>query len=272
MNMVRGLLLAFQFLTRIPIPLTIPWNPESMRWALRSYALVGLCLGGIVIAIVQLLSTWAPLWMLAMLTITCWIVLTGGLHIDGWADTADAVGSYAPLEKKWEIMKDPRIGAVGVLAIIFLLLWKVAFIYVYLDQLRLITWNTLLPFLIIPALARWGSLLLLVALPSVKQSGLAYEWKRQLKRRDLLIAILPIVLFVGIWISLARDFAAEPSRILLLIVWLIIAYAIFILLFYLWVQRAFKAVNGDLAGVAIEGGELWLLCSLWVFTLVFTIV
>ncbi|MEX2416738.1 MAG: adenosylcobinamide-GDP ribazoletransferase [Paenibacillaceae bacterium] len=267
MNIIWGLLLAFQFLTRIPIPISCPWNRDTMRWALRSYALVGLCLGAIVAAIVYILSPWLPLWMLALLTVTLWVALTGGLHLDGWADTADAVGSYAPLDKKWEIMKDPRIGVAGAIALLFLLLWKIALVYAYLDQFKGITWNTLLPFIWIPALTRWGSLLLLAALPSVKSSGLAYEWKKHMKGRDLITAFLPIVLFVEAWGFLSSGVLADLSGAMLLILWLVIAYAFFILLFWLWVRRSFKAVNGDLAGAAIEGGELWLLCSLWIFML-----
>lgn len=261
MNIIWGLLLAFQFLTRIPIPISCPWNRDTMRWALRSYAFIGLSLGAIIAIFLYLLSPWLPLWMLALLTITLWVALTGGLHLDGWADTADAVGSYSPLDKKWEIMKDPRIGTAGSLALLFLLLWKIALVYVYLDQLDGITWNTLLPIIWIPALARWGSLFLLAVLPSVKSSGLAYEWKRHLKVKELITAFLPIVLFAGVWYLSSSDTVGT----LMFILWLAIIYACFILLFWVWVWRSFKAVNGDLAGAAIEGGELILLCSLWIF-------
>ena len=54
------------------------------------------------------------------------IVLTGGLHLDGWADTGDAFFSYRDREKRLEILEDPRLGAFGTMALVFLIVVKIA--------------------------------------------------------------------------------------------------------------------------------------------------
>ena len=57
------------------------------------------------------------------------IILTGGLHLDGWMDASDAFFSYRDKQRRLEIMKDPRIGAFGVLSVIVLLSARFLFIY-----------------------------------------------------------------------------------------------------------------------------------------------
>ncbi|CAG9620230.1 adenosylcobinamide-GDP ribazoletransferase [Sutcliffiella rhizosphaerae] len=244
-NGVYGFLLALQFLTRIPVSLECPWNKETSRWALRCYPVAGLILSSILVMLVLFLHTYLPLWVLAFLVLTVWIWLTGGLHLDGWMDVGDAIGSNAPLEKKWEIMKDPRVGSFGILSLLFLLTWKTIFIYLLLES----SYLHLFTLFIILAFSRFLAVVLMYFYPTAQQNGLAWEWKQNLTKVDVIIAFIPIAVL----------FILMPTYLLLLP-----AYLLFGLIFGRWMMKTFKGSNGDLMGTAIEGGELWGLAIVWI--------
>lgn len=258
-NMFWGILLAFQFLTRIPIPISCPWNTDSLKWALRSYSLVGLCIGATILALGMFLENMLPTGLVSLCLLTLWVGLTGGLHLDGWMDVADAVGSNASVEKKWQIMKDPHVGSFGILALLFLLAWKAAFIYMIVEMsngtpiVPLTIWFGLL---LIPAWARFSALLFMFIMPTVKKEGLAWQWKKHLSLYDLMIASVPIFLVMLL----------EP----LFLGVLGLLQILFIPIYSMWVYRSFQGMNGDFIGTAIEGGELWgllVLCSyIWFVT------
>lgn len=244
-HMVFGFFLAVQFLTRIPVPFQCPWNENTSRWAIRSYPFVGAILGTIITVVLVFLLSYLPLAIMALLTLSLWVWLTGGLHLDGWMDVADAVGSNAPLEKKWEIMKDPHVGSFGHLALYFLLAWKTVLLYGLLELD--------FPFysiIFMMAFSRFGAVIFMIFLPPAKKQGLAWEWRKNVRRIDGLYAILPLL--VG--------FCFFQDLLFFLPV-----FAIFYGLFGVWVMHAFKGTNGDLLGTAIEGGELWGLAFTWIY-------
>lgn len=108
------LLIALQFLTRLPVRLLGMPAPEQVGRSLLWYPLVGLLLGGLLLAAQALLSQ-QPAVLQAALLLTLWVALSGGLHLDGLADTADAwVGGYGDRERTLAIMKDPRSGPIAV--------------------------------------------------------------------------------------------------------------------------------------------------------------
>ncbi|WP_096436818.1 adenosylcobinamide-GDP ribazoletransferase [Alteribacter populi] len=241
-----GFLLAIQFLTRLPVPVQCPWNKETSKWAIRCYPIVGVIIGIVMIFVIWLLQPFVPSVMLALIIMTLWVWITGGLHLDGWIDVADAVGSNAPLEKKWEIMKDPRVGSFGILALLFLLAWKTMFIYMLFD----INDQLIYAFFVILAMSRLGAVFLMFFLPDAKKQGLAWEWKKNLNGMDVVYASLPTVALLFVF----------PEYL-----FLIPAYFLALFLYALWIKRAFKGINGDLLGTAIEGGELWGLAITWIY-------
>ncbi len=164
-----GVVLALQFLTRLPLPIACPWTPATRRWAIRAYPLVGLLLGGVLALVAQLMhGAPAPLAALALLSL--WVALSGGLHLDGVMDLADALGSNQPLARRWEIMKDPQVGSFGILALFFLLAWKGVLLWALLHYGAPLWWLVM-----VPALARFGGAALLVLLRSAKGDGLGLE-------------------------------------------------------------------------------------------------
>ena len=95
------------------------------------FPVLGLLQGFLYGILAYALIQWTPLSALATAFII-WlslIVVTGGIHLDGWMDCSDAYFSYRDREKRLEIMKDPRIGAFGVLSVIVILSAKFLFIY-----------------------------------------------------------------------------------------------------------------------------------------------
>lgn len=242
-----GLLLAIQFLTRVPVPFTCPWTPPTSRWAVRCYPLVGLLLGAVLAVTTTLLQDAIADPLLALFLLSGWVALSGGLHLDGLMDVADALGSNAPLERRWSIMKDPQVGSFGLLALVFLLAWKGMLLWALLDA-----GIDPVVLALVPALGRLAAVALLVEMPAARSEGLAWSWKQHLGRRDLwlsLLSLMPLafVISVGVqWLGV-----------------LLGALLIFLLLYAALVFRAFKGVNGDIIGAAIEGGELWLLLIAW---------
>ncbi|PMR78743.1 adenosylcobinamide-GDP ribazoletransferase [Billgrantia endophytica] len=240
-----GLLLAIQFLTRLPVPVECPWTPTTSRWALRCYPLVGLLLGAILAGAAALLREVFPVPLLALALLSLWVALSGGLHLDGLMDVADALGSNAPLERRWAIMKDPQVGSFGMLALIFLLAWKGALLWALLEADV-----DLMVVMVIPAMGRFGAVLLLCLAPCARREGLAWAWQRHLEHRDLLLSAVPLLL-IAWWLT----------------GWLVLmaALLIFLLGHGLAMTRAFRGINGDIVGAGIEGGEVWLLLIAWIW-------
>lgn len=113
----RLFLCALQFLTRLPVPLLKTWPADGVARSAPFYPVVGWIVGG-ACAISLLLADrfWPPLVGAALSTLTG-LLVTGGLHEDGLADTADGLGGGRSPARRREIMKDSRIGAYGVLAL-----------------------------------------------------------------------------------------------------------------------------------------------------------
>ncbi|MHA6484272.1 adenosylcobinamide-GDP ribazoletransferase [Paenibacillus sp. strain BS8-2] len=121
---VQSIIVALQFLTRLPIKATVPFERPQLTRSVTYFPLAGAIIGVITACAAWLLAYALPAWPAAVLTLAIWLGLSGGLHLDGWMDTADGVLSHRPRERMLEIMKDSRVGAMGVTAAILLLMLK----------------------------------------------------------------------------------------------------------------------------------------------------
>lgn len=125
--MVKGLAAcaaAFQFLTRLPVPVTLQYDHAMFRRSVVFYPLVGAVLGLLLSLGGLLLQSFLPPAAAAALMLLLWVAMTGALHLDGLMDTADGILSHRSREQMLEIMKDSRVGAMGVVACVLLLLIK----------------------------------------------------------------------------------------------------------------------------------------------------
>ena len=114
---MRSLILAIQFLTRLPTPQLKTFDPAWLADAARWFAPVGVLVGAIVWLAVLAGSVVDP-WLAALAGLLAWLWVTGGLHIDGLADLADAQGAaHRSRERFLEVLKDPHLGSFGVLSL-----------------------------------------------------------------------------------------------------------------------------------------------------------
>ena len=124
-----------QFLTRIPLPMTIPCDEETFKRGIYSFVPVGFVLGFLLMSAGRLLQyTGMDLWAQALIILWFHVWLTGGLHLDGVADSADGLLSNRSPERMLEIMKDSRIGANGVLSLMAVLSLKLLGIRMILEM------------------------------------------------------------------------------------------------------------------------------------------
>ena len=103
--------------SRVPMP-RVEWKPEHMRYTLASFPLVGVALG-LVLVLWWLLCRWLSfdsIFFAAGVALLP-VLFTGGIHLDGFCDTVDALSSHAEPEKKRAILKDPHVGAFAVIGV-----------------------------------------------------------------------------------------------------------------------------------------------------------
>jgi len=123
---LRLLLTALQYFTRIRVPAWVGHAPERLTGAVRYFPLIGLIVGASGAAAMWLAALVLPAPLPAILSTVITVLMTGAIHEDGLADTCDGLGGGATRERALEIMKDPRIGVFGAIALMLALLLKIA--------------------------------------------------------------------------------------------------------------------------------------------------
>ena len=158
--------IALQFLTIFPVYLKNMPSPKQNGQSLLFYPVIGLLIGLVLFAVASFLHV-LPVVLLSTIILVIWILLTGGLHLDGLADTADAwVGGFGDKENTLRIMKDPACGPIGVLSLIIVCLLKFAALYVLIEQHL----NAFL--ILVPMLGRNVALFLFLTTTYVRDKGL----------------------------------------------------------------------------------------------------
>lgn len=229
--------LALSLLTRIPVPPLPPLSAQDFGRSSLFYPLVGLLIGVILGLPVWLLPQADPLVLAAIVTVL-WAAITGGLHLDGVADGADAwLGGFGDLEKTHRILKDPLVGAAGTIALVAVLLLKFA-------ALTVLIKHQLIGLIVFaPVLGRNFILLLFLTTEYVRASGLASTTVKTLPEKPAFGLVLLIIGLAGLW-------AWQGLALALLSFWL---------LRRLMLQRL-GGCTGDTAGACVEFGEAaWLI-------------
>lgn len=227
---------ALRFLTVIPIPGLPPMSNESIGRAIPFFPLVGLLLGALLVPVGMLGGMfWEPL-VRAALIVVAWGVLTAGLHLDGVSDTFDAVMSWRPRERKLEIMKDSRIGAMGAMALVAVLLLKVAF-------LSGAGGHWLAAVLLAPALGRWADIYGILWFPPAREGGLGRSFQQHVRRLDVVVSTVAVVI-LGLLLSGPRGLVAVGC------VWLATQ------VLARWWTRDLGGLTGDTYGALCEIGEV----------------
>jgi adenosylcobinamide-GDP ribazoletransferase len=187
--------IALQFLSSLPIRLPGMPSPRELGRSLLFYPAVGVLLGSVLMAL-NLLLDGAPLFLHAALLLAAWVLLSGGLHLDGLADSADAwLGGFGDRERTLTIMKDPRSGPIAVVTLVIVLLLK------FTALLALIESHHSLGLLLAPVIGRTAMLALFLGTPYVRAGGLgqalADHLPRSLGVKVLGITAIACVLIAG---------------------------------------------------------------------------
>ena len=245
MIVFQTIAVAFGMFSALPVP-RFEWDSRNMRYALCAFPLVGLACGGLWClcgAACGALGLPGPVQDAAFCLVP--VAVTGGIHLDGYADTADALASYGSREKKLEILKDPHCGA---FAVIRLCCYFV--VYFALASCIVFTLRTGLLWTLALMLERSLSGLAVAAFPLAKDTGLAHTFATAADRQRVRRALTVLsVLLCGALAALGGGVLAA------------VALAAFGR-YYAVAQKQFGGITGDLAGWFLQKAELWMLAAL----------
>jgi adenosylcobinamide-GDP ribazoletransferase len=235
--------IALQFLSSLPIRLPGMPAPQELGRSLLFYPLVGLLFGAI-LWILNGLLLGTPLLLHAVLVLTVWVLLSGALHLDGLADSADAwLGGYGDRERTLTIMKDPRSGPIAVVTLVLVLLLKFTALLALIEQQQVVA------LIIVPLLGRSALLGLFLTTPYVRAGGLGQALADHLPR------------------SAGKQVLAASGVVCVLLAGLgglfVVALAVLV---FIWLRqvmlRRLGGTTGDTAGALLELLEVAVLVGL----------
>jgi adenosylcobinamide-GDP ribazoletransferase len=236
MRLLRALMIAVAFATRIPLRLGAV-GARELAESLAALPLVGFAIGAASYGTYVLVAPSLGDSIAAIATVSFAALITGGLHLDGLADWFDALGGgRGNRERMLEIMRDSRIGAHGASALVLVLLAKVAALADMPGSLRL------LALCAAPAVSRLTAVWLLYSLPAARQDGLGRGMGAELTRQHAWAACASCVI-VTFWLG--------PS-----LLWPTFAAAVAAVAIGWQAKMRLGGVTGDVCGASIELTEL----------------
>ena len=231
---MKGLIVAIQFLTRLPTPHVTVSGDEfaaSMRW----FPAVGLIVGALVAG-----AGWAGAlvdpWTGALAALVAWVAVTGALHLDGLGDIADASGAaHKDRARLIAVLGDPHVGSFAVVTIALHLIAKLVLLHALLDR------EAFAAIALVPFAARIGPLVWSRALPDL-HAGLGSRFRNAVREIDFIL--WGVLLVAAAWVS--------PS---------LLAAPLIFLAWGWWLMRRIGGISGDGHGAGIEIGESALLAA-----------
>ena len=236
---MRGLGAAVTLLTRVPVGMA-DWDSRDLGRSVKWIPPVGGVIGLVVALAYAALGSLMPATIASGLAVTLGVLLTGALHEDGLADTVDAFGGGSTRDETIRILKDPRHGTYGVLALVLSVVVRVT---------ALATLGPGAAFALLPAvhaLSRGGAIGLMAALPPAKGEGLGAAHSDPGLRPQVLVGVL-LALAVGLttlgwWVAPFAVLAAVSAALIALLA-----------------RRNISGYTGDVLGAAQQVGEIMLL-------------
>ena len=238
-KLVRPIIIAFSMYSRFPMP-RMDWTKKSMAWALCCFPAVGIAVGFCLF-----------LWLLiakslefgtiltAAIALLLPILLSGGIHLDGLCDTADALGSHQPRERKLEILKDSHCGAFGVITCV---LYLVVFFAAW-CEVQPLSYSRMVAVCLVPVLSRSLSGLMAVTQPNARGSGLLATFTEPMDLNKARVVM-------SLWIALVCVLLGFLGLGYLIAVLLV---SVLTVIYYVTMsRRMFGGVTGDLAGFFLQ--------------------
>ena len=231
---MKGLIIALQFMTRLPMP-RVTASAQDFARSMRWFPLVGLILGALIAAACGAGARIDP-WVGALLGLIAWVGLTGALHLDGLGDMADAAGAaHKDRDRLRAVLSDPHVGSFGVVAIALQLIAKLVLLHTLVDR-------TLLPALVlIPFAARIAPLWWTRLLPPLHE-GLGTAFRGAVRPVDL-------ALWAAVWLLACWWVPGLLAAPMLMLGWGV------------WLRQRIGGISGDGHGAGIELVESGLLLA-----------
>jgi len=233
-------LAALRFLTIIPLPGRRELSPKEVGGSIAYFPAVGAIIGLILALLNWLLSLVLPPALVNILLVVSLVIVSGGLHLDGFVDTCDGMVGHKTAAQRWRVMKDSRAGAFGIIGVCCLLLVK----YVSLNSVPA---NWLTPTLVLmPTVSRWAMVYAVFAYPYAKPSGLGKVFKQKADFSRFLVATV-----------IALPIAVIPAQLSGLIIMFGVWIIVMAVAFYL--KGRFGGLTGDTYGAINELAEVLVL-------------
>ncbi|MDD5084583.1 MAG: adenosylcobinamide-GDP ribazoletransferase [Candidatus Omnitrophica bacterium] len=232
---MKSFLIALQFLTTLPIKITGVKGKDFGR-SLAYFPIVG-ALIGLMLALSLFIFSFLPSLVMAALIVAISVFITGGLHLDGLADTCDGFYGSKPKEKVLEIMRDSRLGAMGAIGIACVLLLKFALI-------ASIPPDSLWKFLILaPVFSRWSQVTACFMSDYAREEGRAKHFISSASKAGFIAASLFTVILFFLLMKTGGVFLLAAS-----------SFAVF--LFINYVKKRIGGMTGDTIGATNEIAEV----------------
>jgi len=226
--------LALGFLTRIPAGTPAEVPPQRIGRCLAFFPLIGLLLGSLLVVADAGLTALLPRAVSDALLLALLALLTGALHLDGFADLCDGIGGGRDRESTLRIMKDSSIGAFGAVGLVLLLLVKYQALTAVPEAVKPPA------LLLMPVAGRWAAALLTVSTPYLRgPEGTGSAFASHAGWRELLLATLTL-LAVATGLLHFTGFLLVGGMVLA------------VLVFGLWIKSRLGGVTGDVLGAGVE--------------------
>ena len=250
MWLLNAMIIAIAMYSKIPMP-RVDWNEKNMRYAMCFFPLVGVIIGVLEIVAGNLITVWkgeGTFFYAVVLTLIP-VFITGGIHLDGFADTMDAKSSYGDREKKLEILKDPHTGAFVIISLCCYFLLCVGIF----SEMRT---ERLFAAALVFVFSRSLSGISVVTFPAAKNSGLLRTFQDGAQKRNVRIVLIfwLFATVVGFFLTAGLCGVAAAA----------VGLAVFFY-YYQFSRKQFGGITGDLAGYFLQLCELFMLAVLALF-------
>ncbi len=226
-----GLLAALQFLTILPVKRD--FTSEQIGRATVYFPVVGIILGLILLGLHYVFNLFLPASLVNVLLLAALVILSGGLHLDGLADTIDGMAGHRTPERRLEIMHDSRIGGIGAVGLVLFLIVE----YVSLNSIP----EKWMPYtlLLAPTMSRWAMVNSIITYPYARATGLGKAFKQVVSWKELLLATLVALLIAVVLFRVA-------GLVIMASAWLTITMA------SLYFKHQLRGLTGDTYGAINE--------------------
>jgi adenosylcobinamide-GDP ribazoletransferase len=238
MTVIKNILIAIRFLTILPLPDKGATTPKELGRSMAYFPLVGMFIGLVLVCAYAMLIRFFSPFLTAVLVAGIWAYFTGTLHLEGFVDAADGFSASSDKEKILDVMKDPHCGAKGAIALVFLIMLKIALLSDIPAPIRISS------LVLSPAIGRWVMVCVASLCPYARKTeGFGKAFVENSGIREVIIAGI-ILIAAGIILLRIKFFV------------LMIPVLIFTIFSFVYVNKKINGVTGDVLGAMNELAEV----------------